>query len=289
MCFRSSRKDPTTNPTMLSYPDFVECLARAALLSFSKPYLSKHHPKPQHKIHGFYGWCRASNGLKRIGAIEWSRGRSRAGVRMTRGLLAGTEQVNPNTLAKSQTAESSIVHNTEYDRIDHTMEIIRKCSREKHGRHLDLSALFQHIDHDGSGTISREEFVEVLGAFVPKIAEEEHEQDEHQVLVKAADVAKLFDFFDCDGNGKLEYSEFAYQFYNRQSISERMKAKLDGKHKRHGHMRGSIAKSTESLFDLDFVDSMMGDTPLSRSEVARLKAHMRQMVSFIFLFIYSNK
>jgi Ca2+-binding EF-hand superfamily protein len=277
MCFRSSRRDPATNPTMLSYPEFVECLARVAFLSFSKPYLSTHHPKPQHKIHGFYGWCRASNGLKMIGAIEWSRGHSRAGLRMTRGLLEGTQHVDPHSLITSHT--QSIVHNNEYERIDQTMNIIRKCSREQHGKHLDLSALFQHIDKDGSGSIEREEFVEVLGTFVPKMAEAEYEIDSTHVLVGVEDVAKLFDFFDSDKNGSLEYTEFAYQFYNRQTVSERMRTKLDGKHNHHGHIRGSIAKNTQSLFDLDFVDMMTGDTPLNRSEVALLNSHMRQMVS----------
>ena len=81
-CFRACRRNPLHN--MLSYPEFVECLARVALLSFSKPYLDKNHPKPEHKIHGFFGWCRASDGLKRIGAIEWSRGHSRAGLQLTK-------------------------------------------------------------------------------------------------------------------------------------------------------------------------------------------------------------
>ena len=66
-CFRACRRNPVHQPNMLSYPEFVECLARVALLSFSKPYLDKNHPKPEHKIHGFFGWCRASDGLKRIG------------------------------------------------------------------------------------------------------------------------------------------------------------------------------------------------------------------------------
>tara|TARA_B100000795_G_scaffold265243_1_gene246800 strand:+ start:127 stop:3957 length:3831 start_codon:yes stop_codon:yes gene_type:complete len=164
MCFRACRRNPTANSNMLTYPEFVECLARLALLSFSKPYLSKHHPKPQHKIHGFFGWCRASDGLKNIGAIEWSRGHSRAGLHITKGLLRGTAYVT-NVKDLQKTPTDSIHHNNAMDRIDHTMNIIRKCSQEKVGRHLDLSTLFNHVDADGSGTISREEFVDILGAF----------------------------------------------------------------------------------------------------------------------------
>ena len=166
MCFRSCRRNPSKsiqNSTMLSYPEFVEYLARLALLSFSKPYLSKHHPKPQHKIHGFFGWCRASDGLKRIGAIEWSRGHSRAGLHMTRGLLSGTSQVDPHSLLKTPT--DSIKHNNKYDRIDHTMNIIRKCSKEQIGRHFDLSTLFNHVDSDGSGSIDVRPLVVIVHFF----------------------------------------------------------------------------------------------------------------------------
>jgi|TARA_B110000208_G_C11465761_1_gene320136 hypothetical protein len=61
-----------------------------------------------------------------------------------------------------------------------------------------------------------------------------------------------------------------------------MKAKQNSARKKHGHLRGSVAANTELMFDLDFVDEMTGNKPLTRSEVARLRAHMRQMVSVFF-------
>ena len=115
----------------------------------------------------------------------------------------------------------------------------------------------------------------LIGEFVPKIAAQEHDEDSEQVLVCKEDVATLFDFFDADGSGDLEYTEFAYQFYNRTKVSQRMK-RLRGETQNHGHLRGAVAANTKTLFDLDFVDEMTGDKPLTRSEVARLRSHMRQ-------------
>lgn len=237
MCFRACRQDPVSNPNILSYPEFVECLARIALLSFSKPYLDKNHPKPEHKVHGFFGWCRASDGLKRIGTIEWSRGHTRAGLQMTKSLLSG-KHVDPDDLLHH--GDESIKHrNTQYERIDHTMNIIRQHAAKEiyvegdinstgsgyQGGHFDLKSLFEHVDDDGSGSITREEFVEVFAKIVPGISEQEHEDNSNQTIVTKSDLSLLFDFFDADGNGDLEYTEFAYQFYNRRKVSERMKDK----------------------------------------------------------------
>jgi Ca2+-binding EF-hand superfamily protein len=85
--------------------------------------------------------------------------------------------------------------------------------------------LFEHVDDDGSGSITREEFVEVFAKIVPGISEQEHEDNSNQTIVTKSDLSLLFDFFDADGNGDLEYTEFAYQFYNRRKVSERMKDK----------------------------------------------------------------
>ena len=100
---------------------------------------------------------------------------------------------------------------------------------------------------------------------------------------------KLFEFFDVDGDGSVEYTEFAYQFYNRSRVSDRMRSKsTGGRYQRHGHIRGKVAKDTgELLFDLDFTDNMTGDKPLTRSEVAMLRNRLRQYVSFEPVFFYS--
>ena len=39
-------------------------------------------------------------------------------------------------------------------------------------RHLDLANLFK-IDEDGNGEINKEEFIQVLGQFIPSVAEQE--------------------------------------------------------------------------------------------------------------------
>ncbi len=310
MCFRACRRDPVQNPNLLSYPEFVEFLARLALMSFSKPYLAKHHRQPHHKVHGFFGWCRASDGLSKVETAEWSRGHSRAGLKMRKSFITGTNTRSTGALLKhgrdrvaksdgvddggdggdgdngypDESPEEKAQRET-YERVDQTMAIIRGCSMQTVGRHLDLADLFSHIDADGSGSIDKDEFVRVLGAFVPEVAEQERGRDSraHKHIITVEDVGKLFEFFDADGDGSVEYTEFAYQFYNRRQVSDRMKSKnTGGKYQRHGHIRGKVAEDTgELLFDLDFTDAMSGDKPLTRSEVARLRNRLRQYVSLL--------
>lgn len=136
MCFRSSRRNPQESKdraTMLLYPEFVECLSRIGLVCFSKPYLNERHPDPQHKIHGFFGWLRASNGLKKIQTYEWVHGRGRGGVEMTQKIFqGGTTELK--TRQKEIEEEHRARVDNEYTRLDTTMQLIRKCSRKKHGR-----------------------------------------------------------------------------------------------------------------------------------------------------------
>jgi Ca2+-binding EF-hand superfamily protein len=57
------------------------------------------------------------------------------------------------------------------------------------------------------------------------------------------DISILFNFFDVDGDGTIEYHEFAYQFYNRRKVSERMKDINNINTDHHGHLRGSVAEA----------------------------------------------
>jgi hypothetical protein len=118
---------------MLLYSEFVECLARLSLICFSKPYLSKHHPEPQHKVHGFFGWLRSSNGLKKIQTFEWLHGRGREGPSITQKIIDGgttTLQTNQENFER----EHAPTIDSEYTRLDRTMTMIRKCSKKQHGR-----------------------------------------------------------------------------------------------------------------------------------------------------------
>jgi hypothetical protein len=146
-----------------------------------------------------------------------------------------------------------------------------------------LATLFEAVDQDGNGQISKDEFVLVLGEFIPDASEQMSQLSPGTALTPIThdDVGKLYEYFDSDGNENLDYAEFAYQFYNRGKVSNRLKAKQQGdSFMRHSHKRGTIADDTgELMFDMDFVDNMTGDKPLTRTEVARLQAHMRKVVS----------
>ena len=156
-----------------------------------------------------------------------------------------------------------------------------------------MANLFETVDIDGNGQISKDEFVQVLSKFIPSASEQDSQLSpgsKFQVITED-DIAALYEYFDCDGNGQLDYAEFAYQFYNRGKVSNRLRAKRETSYMRHGHKRGAIAEDNgELMFDMDFVDNMTGDTPLTRTEVARLRAHMRKVVSpwifFLSLFYH---
>lgn len=142
-----------------------------------------------------------------------------------------------------------------------------------------MSSLFEKIDEDGNGQINKDEFIHVLSQFIPSASEQE--DDGAVVIINKEDLGNLYEYFDSDGDGGLQYTEFAYQFYNRGKVSNRLKAKQQGDtYMRHSHRRGSIAEDTgELMFDMDFVDNMTGDKPLTRTEVARLQSQMRKVVS----------
>lgn len=59
---------------------------------------------------------------------------------------------------------------------------------------VDLRAVFQSFDRDGSGTISKDEFHQALAIITPELTQD--------------DVNRLFDIVDIDHNGTISYTEF---------------------------------------------------------------------------------
>ena len=67
-------------------------------------------------------------------------------------------------------------------------------------RHLDLANLFETVDIDGNGQISKDEFVQVLSKFIPSASEQDSQLSlsKFQVITED-DIAALYEYFDCDG------------------------------------------------------------------------------------------
>eukprot|EP01039_Chlorochromonas_danica_P000319 gene319-342_t len=59
---------------------------------------------------------------------------------------------------------------------------------------IDLRAVFQSFDRDGSGTISKDEFHQALAIITPELTQD--------------DISRLFDIVDIDHNGTISYTEF---------------------------------------------------------------------------------
>jgi hypothetical protein len=59
---------------------------------------------------------------------------------------------------------------------------------------VDLRAVFQSFDADGSGTLSKKEFQRALAKLAPELS--------------SADVLKLFNIIDIDKNQQISYTEF---------------------------------------------------------------------------------
>ena len=90
----------------------------------SKPYLKKTHPLPEHRVHGFFGWLKASEGMNEIENLEWSRGHGYTGLKMTKAFLDGEE-----VYRKSKVTTNVKDHAEAHDLISHfnmTMSKIRE-------------------------------------------------------------------------------------------------------------------------------------------------------------------
>jgi hypothetical protein len=217
MCFRASRRNPIEAPDILTYSEWVECFARMGLLAFSKPYLKKTHPLPEHRVHGFFGWLKASEGMNEIENLEWSRGHGYTGLKMTKAFLDGEE-----VYRKSKVTINVKDHAEAHDLISHfnmTMSKIREHAdktRNSLGK-LNLKKEFQEIDTDGSGTILIDEFVN----FVHKLCRKE---DASGSPITDDEIASLFRILDPDDNGFITYGEFTYQFYNRRSTVKKLRS-----------------------------------------------------------------
>jgi hypothetical protein len=82
-----AEREPDT--AFLTFPAFAEAIARMAVMAFSKPFLVTQHPTAVDKVRGLLTWLYAAKGLHAIEAEDWSKGRSRAGVRLNRQQLSG--------------------------------------------------------------------------------------------------------------------------------------------------------------------------------------------------------
>ena len=203
MCFRTSRRHPEKNPLFLNYSEWVECFARMALLAFSKPYLMETHPLPEHRLHGLFGWIRASEGILKMMKEEWAKGHGYHGVRLTKSFLEGLPMKRaPTAMEKQEGHELVHAFNT-------TMGRIREYAVGK----PDLKSLFKTFDEDGNGSVSRKEFWRAIrsmcGGDKCDLTEE--------------DLLGVYNVLDPERTNELSYGTFMYQFYNRRSIVKKIR------------------------------------------------------------------
>ena len=211
MCFRAARRDPVATPDALSYSEWVECFARLGLLAFSKPYLQKQHPLPEQRVHGFFGWLKASEGMNEIENEEWAKGHGYTGVKMTKAFLKGDHRIK-----KTKIADISSGHDI-VKQFNYAMSKIREAalSHASSRGKLNLKREFDAIDEDGDGTIQREEFIH----FVHDICGGGKDSP-----INDDDINSIFHVLDPDDNGTITYGEFTYQFYNRRSIVKKLRS-----------------------------------------------------------------
>lgn len=76
-------------------------------------------------------------------------------------------------------------------------------------KRFDLKSAFKKFDLDGSGTVDKVEFVQIMRGFDPDVSEVE--------------ALAAFDRFDPSGDGEIDFQEFSYTFYNRRTFSESTK------------------------------------------------------------------
>jgi len=88
---------------------------------------------------------------------------------------------------------------------------IRLAIKQEHGRVLDL---FRSMDEDGSGTICRKEFVSELSGL--------------GLADYPAELGLVFDAFDTDSSGQIDYQELSDIIRRSKPIKLRAKARDDG-------------------------------------------------------------
>eukprot|EP00949_MAST-11_sp_MAST-11-sp1_P000910 g910.t1 len=211
MCFRACRTEPDERPDLITFPEWKVFFARAAMVAFSKPSLVGEHPEAPQKIHGFIGWCRSTDGLKKIGEREWAMGHGHKGLVMTPAVIAGNGEggiskvKGANGLGKGASTLNTV------------MDKVRRLSISKSSSSgLDLRRVFERFDADKNGTVDREEFAKAI----QEICNTNDGSEEEGVSMDEID--HLFSLFDSDRDEVITYSEFVYQFYNRRAVAKRM-------------------------------------------------------------------
>ena len=214
MCFRASRRNPAEVPSQLNYSEWVECFARMGLLAFSKPFLAEAHPLPEHRLHGMFGWIRASEGMMTMERYEWSRGHGYGGVKMTTEFLKGEPKRGlPDEQVRAEAHELVYVFNLTMQRIRDIAAAISTSGK------TDLKTLFTKFDEDGDGTISKEEFftsiITLCGGEGCGLTHD--------------DIDQVYKVLDPDKSNSVSYGEFMYQFYNRRSVVKQLRSESDAK------------------------------------------------------------
>ncbi len=82
------------------------------------------------------------------------------------------------------------------------MESIKKIA--KSGSSMNLKKVFKRLDLDGNGVLDRQEFRKALAAIGIKLSVQES--------------SLVFDAYDPNGTGEIDYEEFLYSFFNRRKL-----------------------------------------------------------------------
>ena len=142
---------------------------------------------------------------------------------------------------------------------DEVMDKIRTMANKRKG--MDLKAAFIKFDVNNDGTIEPHELDMVLRSFGIEL--EDNELD------------AVFNRFDPDGGGSIDYAEFSYTFYNRRAIA---KAAMTGKSMPgagghsidHPKTEKEKSKSTSNLNGSQMGEDEDGDMSLKGSMSASL-------------------
>ena len=85
----------------------------------------------------------------------------------------------------------------------------------KPGKKFDLKSIFDAIDVDGNGTVSRDEFRKALRLM--------------NIRLTKRQLGICFEALDPDGSGAINYYEFAWAFYNRRKAANAGRRKVSGR------------------------------------------------------------
>lgn len=109
----------------------------------------------------------------------------------------GRRHNRPNTAEYDDGDTAEIVH--------HALEAMRKAGKSLKSQKLDLKAVFDEFDSSGDGYLSMEEMAKALLSLGVKL--------NTQAMVA------LFDHFDPNKSGSVNYGEFLWAFFNRRDLA----------------------------------------------------------------------